>query len=210
MVIISYIIYTILLYILYILYIILYIISYTYTIISYTILSFLFFLIFSSSSDLFLYPIPFLFQSSSFPPICFCSSSQPFYTCRYFHLLIYIIPILLLSSSFILYLSGVTSTYLYSSVYTLKISSSSSHLPLPPLILYHLPLIYLLSLLFFPYNPPLPTSLPIFILYLSVLGYTYLYSIYLSSKYLTPHVLSEWMVEVCIVYLCGVRFWFMV
>jgi hypothetical protein len=56
--------------------------------------------------------------------------------------------------------------------------------------------------------------LPIFILYLSVLTYTYLYSIssisfplppliYLpiqsfspQPKYLTPHVLSEWMVEV--------------
>jgi hypothetical protein len=33
---------------------------------------------------------------------------------------------------------------------------------------------------------------------LSVLGYTYLYSFHFNtlSKYLTPHVLSEWMVEV--------------
>ena len=45
---------------------------------------------------------------------------------------------------------------------------------------------------------------PHFILYVSVLGYTYLY--YPDSK-LTPHVLSEWMVEVC----AGdkYRFWFM-
>jgi hypothetical protein len=39
------------------------------------------------------------------------------------------------------------------------------------------------------------STIPIFILYLSVLTYTYLYSINISPN-LTPHVLSEWMVEV--------------
>jgi hypothetical protein len=96
---------------------------------------------------------------------------------------------------------------------------------LPSPILFFLPLSS--SLLFFLPNIPLTSShsshlIPIFILYLSVLTYTYLYSssdtplsspsqysfytcrylhilIYIpdsSSKYLTPHVLSEWMVEV--------------
>ena len=69
-----------------------------------------------------------------------------------------------------------------------------------------------------PFSSNFSPSPPIFILYLSVLTYTYLY--YLSSilsplpnpnlssvlssqypKYLTPHVLSEWMVEVCGAYL---------
>ena len=60
-------------------------------------------------------------------------------------------------------------------------SSSSSHtLPSLPF-----PCSLLLSL----------SSILSFILYLSVLTYTYLYSI--PSDNLTPHVLSEWMVEVC-------------
>jgi hypothetical protein len=47
---------------------------------------------------------------------------------------------------------------------------------------------------------------------LSVLTYTYLYTILfflLFFKYLTPHVLSEWMVEVCRFWWVCVRFWFM-
>ena len=42
-------------------------------------------------------------------------------------------------------------------------------------------------------------SLPIFILYVSAFGYPYLYSRLIQL--LTPHVLSEWMVEVCGAYL---------
>ena len=42
-------------------------------------------------------------------------------------------------------------------------------------------------------SPLLFHPIPIFILYLSVLTYTYLYSLHSN---LTPHVLSEWMVEV--------------
>ena len=54
-----------------------------------------------------------------------------------------------------------------------------------------------------PSSPSLPFVLFLsqilsFILYLSRVSYSYLYSIRISSpKYLTPHVLSEWMVEVC-------------
>ena len=99
------------------------------------------------------------------------------------------------------------------------------------LILYSSVLFFYLPFLLFPplfFQYPLPplffssissSSSPIFILYVSVLPYTYLYSIISSfpyplllvfpsiylqfssffSKYpkLTPHVLSEWMVEVC-------------
>jgi hypothetical protein len=42
---------------------------------------------------------------------------------------------------------------------------------------------------------------------LSVLTYTYLYSLQIFPDVFTPHVLSEWMVEVCGAYLY--RFWFM-
>jgi len=64
-----------------------------------------------------------------------------------------------------------------------------SHLSQSPLIyhLFHLPILF-----------------PIFILYLSVLTYTYLYSRLIFSN-LTPHVLSEWMVEVCGKYLYRYR-----
>jgi len=51
---------------------------------------------------------------------------------------------------------------------------------------------YLCSIKIFMFPSPLPSP---FILYLSVLGYTYLYSRLQDN--LTPHVLSEWMVEVC-------------
>jgi hypothetical protein len=105
----------------------------------------------------------------------------------------------------------------------LSSSSSPSHTDLSSFLFY--------TPLFLP-NPLILS----FILYLSVLTYTYLYSInllpisnnnsdpaqiiggmsrvvdgywYLVLVYvLTPHVLSEWMVEVCRFYLCGVRFCF--
>ena len=67
------------------------------------------------------------------------------------------------------YLSVLTYTYLYSSS----------------------------NLFFIPFSSPLSSSpIPTFILYLSVLPYGYLCSL-IFQTILTPHVLSEWMVEVC-------------
>jgi hypothetical protein len=115
---------------------------------------------------------------------------------------------------------------LYSSPHLLPflISSSPPILPLPslPLLFCSLPslsiilpsqyskytcrylhiLIYIIR-----YSKTIFCSLPSLlfptILYLSVLTYTYLYSPNLhTSTILTPHVLSEWMVEVCGKYLC--------
>jgi hypothetical protein len=56
-------------------------------------------------------------------------------------------------------------------------------------------------------NIPFLLYLPIFILYVSVFTYSHLYSRLIFPK-LTPHVLSEWMVEVCGRYLCGIHFMF--
>ena len=116
-------------------------------------------------------------------------------------LLYYIIHILYLIIYYILY-------------YTLPLFSSI----LPLLSSFSSPILFLWSslpiILFFLSFPPsqsssspsphslliflfLPIFLPIFILYLSVLGYTYLYLIFqLSRTILTPHVLSEWMSRV--------------
>ena len=52
-----------------------------------------------------------------------------------------------------------------------------------------------------------PLPIITFTLYLSIVTYGYLCSINTFQDNLTPHVLSEWMVEVCGKYLCGVRFW---
>ena len=110
-------------------------------------------------------PLLFIFFSSY---LLFLSSflssiipSQPFYTCRYFHLLIYIPSSFPFQSRYLSILKGIT------------------HLSIS------------------------------FILYLSGVTYTYLYSSdlsNLSSSNLTPHVLSEWMVEVCGKYLYVCRF----
>ena len=55
--------------------------------------------------------------------------------------------------------------------------------------------------------PSLPLSSS-FKVYVSVFGYPYLYYLLIFpiilSQISTPHVLSEWMVEVCGAYLCGV------
>ena len=85
-----------------------------------------------------------------------------------------------------------------------SISSSSSPLFPHPLLFF---LLLQSQSIFCSVLPPLLLSLPNnFILYVSVLTYTYLYSRLIQL--LTPHVLSEWMVEVCGAYLCGVRFMF--
>ena len=126
----------------YILYYILYLIQYT-IILSYTILF--------SSSVLFLFPI---FLSSHLPNhliyLLFPYPSQPFR-----------------SSS---------------------LPSHSSHLLLFLTIILHSHLL-----------------IPTFILYVSVLGYTYLYSFQDNHPIivLTPHKLTEWMVEVCRFEVCG-------
>ena len=57
-------------------------------------------------------------------------------------------------------------------------------------------------------SSPLFSSIPIFILYVSVLGYPYLYyHPTISPKFLTPHKLTEWMVEVCGSYLYRYQVW---
>jgi hypothetical protein len=134
----------------------------------------------------------------------------------YYYILYYTYTIILyiillytiLSSSsfpiFILYLSVLTYTYLYSSVlfffsssvYTLLFYS----LPHPPPLLIHSILVgtYIRLFIFF-YSPPHLSLLPIFSLQ----------SFSPQPKYLTPHVLSEWMVEVCGGDLYRVQFKFM-
>ena len=148
-----------------------------------------------------------------------------------------------LPSSFILYLSVLTYTYLYSSILQIYLlffpSSPQFFISLP--IFFPNPLFHSLpsppspsssSVLFFPILIPssIPSSYPhpSFLLPLpfssslpnhptigsSHSKYTcrhldiliYIQSISFTGI-LTPHVLSEWMVEVCGAYLCGVRFW---
>ena len=99
------------------------------------------------------------------------------YTILYYTLLIF----LLQSSPIFLF------PYNPSSSYHPFLSSSSSHL------------IYLLLPPMFQSISSIPIS---FKVYVSVLGYAYLYSI-LIQEYLTPHVLSEWRVEVCRFEVCG-------
>ena len=167
-------------------YIIYYYILYYYTIIIiyYTIIHILYYTLLLFSSILSFPFSSFPILSSSSIPIFFLfhllfysfpSHSQPFYTCRYLHLLIYI-PFFLFSSDL------------------------SPSVPLP-LLFFPFPIIGSISSYPLP-NIPFPYSIPIFILYLSVVPYTYLCSpifppiFHQLPKYLTPHVLSEWMVEV--------------
>ena len=81
--------------------------------------------------------------------------------------------------------------------------SSSHHPSFPEYVsAFGYPYLYSLPLLpiFSPFSlPPLPSPSSSFILYVSGLPYPYLYSISIQSfpsDNLTPHVLSEWMVEV--------------
>ena len=99
------------------------------------------------------------------------------------------LPFLSHPSSSILYVSALGYTYLYSSILKIYLQFCS-----PPPSQYSFQVCSIL--LFLPFSSPL--SFPIFILYVSVLGYAYLYSrlIFLIPNILTPHVLSEWMVEV--------------
>jgi len=151
--------YYILLYII-LLYIILYTIHYYYYIL-------LLHTILFSSSDLFFY-IPFQHSLPVFPP--FLSSFLS-----------------LLSSSLLLYSissqsshSFYTCRFLYILTYILYISFIQSHLPSSP-ILTHSILVDTYYILTY--------TLPSFILYLSGLIYTYLYSNHLSSQIPHPHVL---------------------
>ena len=132
-------------------------------IISYTILySPLLLLFFLLPQLLFLFPIP---PSSSLP--------HPINTCRYLHILIYI-P-LLFSSSLLFPFSPLPP----SSV------PSQSHSSLLLFLSFILP-----NHLFSSHLPIFLFPLPIFILYLSVLGYGYLYYSNTPPN-LTPHKLSE-------------------
>jgi hypothetical protein len=143
---------------------------------------------------------------------------------------------------FILYLSVLTYTYLYLKLYssilfyssTILLPFSSSHIPLPLLLYYTL--LFFLSFIF-QSNPPFLLFILWSIISLpnihSILVGTYIY-LFIFYQYLpgqsdparsigvegrgrdwewlrcdvfyvlTPHVLSEWMVEVCGAYLCGV------
>ena len=67
-----------------------------------------------------------LYSSFSFLPLpfsLFFLSSQPFYTCRVFHLLIYTLSFQAQSSHFILYLSVLTYIILYSPIRLFLLSS---------------------------------------------------------------------------------------
>jgi hypothetical protein len=144
-----------------------------------------------------------LFFSSSLPTFSSSTSSSSqysFYTCRYLHILIYVQSFLynilpspsipfssFPSSSFILYLSVLTYTYLYYPIFPppfpnklsinikrnthLSLSQRSTHLSIIHSIL-------------------VGTYIYLFI------SHPILYNILPSSSNLTPHVLSEWMVEV--------------
>ena len=126
-----------------------------------------------------------------------------YYTLYYYILLYYIILLyytytyiiiiyLILYSSLLLFLflfPFLLSSLLFPSQSS-DLSSFPSFLPNPQSIIY---------LPFIP-NPKYPQSFPppfsSFILYVSAFGSTYLYTPP-SNNNLTPHVLSEWMVEVC-------------
>ena len=119
-----------------------------------------------------------------------------YYIIYYYYYILYILYLILYSSSLLIYFPPIlfsfpSSSYLpflfYSSSSSQSFSSpSSSHHPIQSIRVGS-------SLCLFMFNPDL--FLSSFILYLSVLTYTYLYSSRFP-KYLTPHVLSEWMVEV--------------
>ena len=120
------------------------------------------------------------------------------------YLISYTLPPLLIYSSFpfpsifLLFLSFLSSFLIPifpSPPHPHPPSFSSFSSPIPPTLP---PLIPLLQIYL-----PLQSSISfsIFLLssnqYVSGLTYTYLYSINISFQSLTPHVLSEWMVEVC-------------
>ena len=112
--------------------------------------------------------------------------------------LIYLLSFSLLSSFLF---SSISHSSLISNLSLLLISSSSL-----PFYSFPTPLPFLFRSI-----PPIIPSFPIPILsfkvYVSAFGYPYLCSFDLfSSNNLTPHVLSEWMVEVCRFEVCGVRF----
>ena len=142
-----------------------------------------------------------LFSSSVYTPLFlfFCSLLL---FCLY--IILYLIFCLYSSLLILLFSSPLLFILLDHPHPNLSSSSSSvlflsNHLPSP--ISSHLPSLF--PNLFSSFLLLIPTSssihqnptIPIFILYLSVLGYGYLYSPIFPDN-LTPHVLSEWMVEV--------------
>jgi hypothetical protein len=112
-------------------------------------------------------------------------------------------PILSRSSPpiFILYLSVLTYTYLYSlQIFPIFHSSPNpSQTRYPSLKGIYLSINIKRNTIFYLWVKEIHISIYHFILYLSVLTYGYLYSSSVPdlSNNLTPHVLSEWMVEVC-------------
>ena len=113
------------------------------------------------------------------------------YIILYYYILLYIFYLILYSS--VLLLSPLLS-------YTLLLFCSS---PSPPLLSYTLLFLpfLLIPILFYPFqssifSSPIPIFQYSFKVYVSGLTSTYLYSINISfQNNLTPHVLSEWMVE---------------
>jgi hypothetical protein len=144
------------------------IIYYTYIIIYYyySILYYYYIILYSSS------PLPLFLLICSFLPTIIFSSSLPipfsipptpqysFYTCRYLHILIYIILFLISSSS----LSPLSSHSSY--IHSILVGT------------------YIYLFIFYP------------LLIHSILVGTYIYLFIFNQNNSTPHVLSEWMVEV--------------
>ena len=124
-------------------------------------------------------------------------------------LLLYIILLLLYYMLYIIYYYTLHIYYYYIISYTILSSSSDLLFHSPPLP-QSIPSIFCSPLLFCSFFYSLPSSFPLpsfpssfllsfptsFKVYVSAFTYTYLYSIPIFQL-LTPHVLSEWMVEVC-------------
>jgi hypothetical protein len=174
----------------YILYIILYYYIIYYLILYYYILYYtlLFFCLYSSLLILQFYP-PLLFILLD-PYLIFCLYSSLLIILQFYSSLLFI----LLDPYLIFYLSFPSNVF--------SSSHLSSSFPIPFTSFPLLPNIHSILVGTYIYLFILFSSILLsFILYLSVLGYTYLYS-NPNQNNLTPHVLSEWMVEVCGAYLC--------
>ena len=125
------------------------------------------------------------FYSHPYPNISSIPSQYSFYTCRYLHILIYIpdsssnLTPHVLSEWMVEVCGGELCVVGFELVLTLGVI-------LYYIIIYHTYYILYYTLLFssFPNHSSLPHSLfPIFILYLSVLGYTYLYYLQFFFQY---------------------------
>ena len=133
------------------------------------------------------------------------------YIC-YYYIIYYTYTTIILSYTI---LSSISLLFPSSVPLPIYILFSSSPPLLSSSVLYSLPFLSLLSsVLSLTLLLLLSSSSPIssFKVYVSVLTYGYLYSlqIFPTITNLTPHVLSEWMVEVCGAYLYRVVFWWKV